>query len=61
MSSNAFLVKSGDGMMYCICPKCGEVVYVCENDRSKVLEDGVDEYFVRCDECGNWFNTSTEY
>ena len=61
MSSNAFLVKGNGGVMYAVCPKCGETVYVCENDKSKTLEDDIDEYFVRCDDCGMWFKTSTDY
>lgn len=59
--SNAFLNKGKDGMMYCKCPKCGEVVYVYETDVHGTLEDGTKEYLVRCDDCGTWFNTSVEY
>lgn len=58
---NVFLVKGKDGMMYCKCPKCGDVVYVYETDEKRTLEDGNKEYFVRCDDCGTWFNTSVEY
>lgn len=58
---NSFLYQGENGMLYCVCPKCGEVVYVSENDKSGTLEDGVNNYFVRCDDCGMWFNTSTDY
>lgn len=57
MISNAFLYKEKNGIMHCECPECSETVFVCENDRNGKAP----EYFVRCDECGNWFNASTDY
>ena len=57
MFSNAFLYKEKNGIMHCECPECSETVFVCENDRNGKTP----EYFVRCDECGNWFNASTDY
>lgn len=61
MCSTAKLLKGEGGMMYCECPKCEEIVYVYENDASGKTSDGDKEYFVRCDECGTWFNTSLGY
>jgi uncharacterized C2H2 Zn-finger protein len=58
---NSFLYREKNGLMHCVCPKCGEAVYVSENDRNGTLEDGASNYFVRCDDCGMWFNASTEY
>jgi len=62
MCSDAFLYKGATpGMMYCRCPKCGEIVYVFPNDLSGKTEDGANEYFVKCEDCGNWFNASVDY
>ena len=61
MGSNAFLIKETTGIMRCECPRCGETVLVCENDWSGKTEFGADEYFVRCDDCGEFFHTSTDY
>ena len=61
MSSDAFLYKGDRGVMYCTCPKCGETVLVYPEDVSGTTIDGATEYFVRCDDCGNWFNASVDY
>ena len=58
---NSFLYREENGVMHCVCPKCGEIVCVCENDRKGTLKDGASNYFVRCDDCGMWFNASTEF
>jgi DNA-directed RNA polymerase subunit M/transcription elongation factor TFIIS len=58
---NVFLYNSKGGLMHCTCPKCGEDVCVCENDRNGTLETGATVYFVRCDDCGMWFNASVDY
>jgi uncharacterized C2H2 Zn-finger protein len=59
--SNAFLNKTKDGMMYCKCPKCGEVVYVYAENLSGTTSEGSNEYLVRCDDCGTWFNASVDF
>lgn len=61
MASNAFLNKGKDGIMYCKCPKCGEIVYVYQSEVSGKTYDGQDEYLVKCDDCGTWFNASVDY
>ena len=47
--------------MRCECPRCGETVLVCENDKTGTTEFGADEYFARCDDCGEFFHASTDY
>ena len=61
MCSDAFLYKGTTGIMHCKCPKCGEIVYVFPNDLSGKTADGANKYFVKCEDCGNWFNASTDY
>lgn len=62
MGSTSKLIKTETGMMYCDCPYCDEKVPVYDDyDLFEVLEDGVKKYFVRCDNCGQWFETSIDF
>ena len=62
MGSTSKLIKTEMGSMYCDCPYCEERVPVYDDyDLFEVLEDGEKKYFVRCDECGQWFETSIDF
>lgn len=63
MSMVARLFKgSMDDEWQCWCPVCGESVHVdLKNDFYQTLNNGDEEYAVRCSKCGQVFYTAESY